>query len=110
VRLIDEAKRWAIKVDVTTVGFVVSSWVSSIMEKLNEQPENIQLFETIEEIMGVIKPLSLSLDLWKAQNIYFSISRNFYNSMKEKAERGDTQAEQWVDDFLKLGEYLHVKI
>ena len=110
VRLIDEAKRWAIKIDVTTVGFVVSSWVSSIMEKLNEQPENVQLFETIDEIMGAIKPLSLSLDLWKAQNIYFSISRNFYNSMKEKAERGDTQAEHWVDDFLKLGEYLHIKI
>ena len=108
-KLIDEAKRWSIKVDTTTIGFVVNSWVNSIMEELYQQPENVQLFEKIDNTMEVLKPLSLSLDLWKAQNLYFSIGKNCYTTMKERAASGDNSAERWTEEFLKLGNYLYVK-
>lgn len=109
-KLIDDAERWPIKIDTTTIGFVASSWINSLMERLYQQPEDIELFEKIDNTLEVLKPLSLSLDLWKAQNIHFSISRDFYNTMKERSENGDKLAERWVEDFLKLGHYLHVKV
>ncbi|MBI4682602.1 MAG: DUF3536 domain-containing protein [Nitrospirae bacterium] len=37
-RLIEEIKRWSINVDSTTVGFIASSWVHSVMKKLIAQP------------------------------------------------------------------------
>jgi alpha-amylase/alpha-mannosidase (GH57 family) len=110
MKAIDEVKRWAIKIDTTTVGFIVSSWVESLMEQLNKEPENVQLFEKIYNVMEFIKPLSLSLDLWKAQNIYFSISKDFYQTMRTKAEKRDDNAKRWVENFIKLGNYLHVKV
>jgi hypothetical protein len=109
-KLIDEAKRWSIRIDITTVGFVVSSWLNAIMERLTEQPEDIQLFDKIDSAMEALKPLSLSLDLWKAQNIYFSMGRNFYDTMKEKATNGYDVAQRWLECFRKLGYYLHVKV
>jgi alpha-amylase/alpha-mannosidase (GH57 family) len=109
-RLIDETQQWSITIDATTIGFKVSTWVHSVMERLHEQPEDIYLFEKITEAMEVMRPLSLSLNLWKTQNIYFTIGEGMYESMKEKAEKGDDQAAQWVDGYVKLGRYLQVKI
>ena len=109
-KLIDETRRWSVNIDTTTIGFVASSWLNLLMEKLYQQPENLRLFEKIDNTLEVLKPLSLSLDLWKTQNDYFSKGKNFYNTMKEKAENGDSFAKNWVKVFLKLGYYLNVKV
>ncbi len=109
-RLIEEAKRWSTKIDTTTIGFIASSWVNSIMEKLDKKPKDIELLEKINNTMELSTPLSLSLDLWKAQNIYFSIGRSYYKTMKEKAAKRDNFAQRWLKGFLKLGYYLHVRI
>ncbi|HDH34790.1 MAG TPA: DUF3536 domain-containing protein, partial [Nitrospirae bacterium] len=103
-RLIDDIRKWSIKVDATTVGYVASRWITRTMERLNEGPEDIVLIEKINDALEASAPLALPLDLWKAQNIYFSIGRKLHGSMKEKA------ATEWLEVFLRLGHDLHVKI
>jgi len=109
-RLIDDTNRWGIKIDTTTITFRVNSWVNAIMEKLTGEPEHIQLFEQIVDAMEIMAPLSLSLNLWKAQNDYFVISSDILSAMKTKADQGDSAARQWMDTFIRLGSYLQVKI
>ncbi len=109
-KLIDETKRWVIMIDKTTIGFVASSWLNTLMERLYKQPENLQLFEKIDNTLEVLKPLSLSMDLWKPQNVHFLIGKNYYKTMKEKAAKGDAFAERWVEVFRKLGYYLNIKV
>ena len=108
-KLINEAEKWNIKIDTTTLSYVVSSWLNTIMDKIYKQPEDLQLFEMIDKILEIVKPLSLSLDLWKAQNNYFSLWNNAYSTMKDKAEKGDSFAGNWVENFLKLGILLKCK-
>ena len=60
--------------------------------------------------METLKPLPLPLNLWKAQNIYFSISQSFFKEMKERENEGDESSRQWVECFTKLGDNLHVKV
>lgn len=109
-RIIEEIKRWSINVDTTTVGFIASSWVHTVMERLNEQPEEMRLFELVKDTLEALTPLCLQLNLWKAQNIYFSIRKNHFTGMKKKAETGDGFSADWVEAFSKLGHCLHVKI
>jgi alpha-amylase/alpha-mannosidase (GH57 family) len=109
-KLIVDAKKWSIKIDTTIMGFVVSSWVESAMEQLSEQTHNIHLFEMIDNVMEILKPLSLTLNLWKAQNIYFSISRKVLRYMEDRVSNGDREAMRWMEEFRRLGDYLHVKI
>ena len=109
-KLIDETKRWSIKIDTTTIGFVASSWLNSFMERLYQQPEDLQLFEKVDNTLEILRPLSLSMDFWKPQNIHFLIGKNFYTTMKEKASKGDVFAERWVEVFRKLGYYLNIKV
>ncbi|MBI5408408.1 MAG: DUF3536 domain-containing protein [Nitrospirae bacterium] len=108
-KLLDETKRWSIKLDITTIGFVASLWLNSVMERLSEQYENIRLFERLDVTLELLKPLSLPLNLWKAQNIYFSIGKSHFSEMKEDASKGDTFARKWIEGFSKLGYYLQVK-
>lgn len=109
-RLINDVQKWSIKVDATTVGYVASTWITGVMERLSEEPEDIVLIEKINDTLGAATPIALPLDLWKAQNIYFSIGRELYETMKEKAGRADDVAKKWLDAFLRLGHYLQVKI
>ncbi|MBI5740892.1 MAG: DUF3536 domain-containing protein [Nitrospirae bacterium] len=109
-KIMDETRRWYVKIDTTTIGYIASTWVNSVMERLSERPEDVGLFDTIDETFELIKPLSLSLNLWNAQNIYFSIGKNILSGMKVRAEGGDPAARKWVEGFTKLGYYLHVKV
>jgi alpha-amylase/alpha-mannosidase (GH57 family) len=109
-RVIGETKKWSIKIDTTTINFVASSWINVAVSELNKSPENLELLEKINTVFEVTEPLSLSLDLWKAQNIYFSIGKNLLDPMKKKASTGDDFAERWIEEFLRLGYYMRVKI
>jgi hypothetical protein len=109
-RLIEEIRRWSIKTDTTTIGFIASSWVHSVMEKLNGQPDNIQLMALLKDTLEALTPLHLPLNLWEAQNIYFSIQRKIHQRMKDEAEKGNSSSRQWMDSFSQLGYYLHIKI
>ncbi|RJQ23223.1 MAG: DUF3536 domain-containing protein [Nitrospiraceae bacterium] len=109
-KLMGETKRWSINLDTTTIGFVASTWINSVMEKLAENRQDVKLFEKIDVILETLKPLSLPLNLWKAQNIYFSLGKDYLGGIKEKAGKGDGHSQKWVEAFNRLGQYLHVRI
>ena len=109
-RLIDETNRWSVRVDTTTMGFKVGEWINTKMETFREEPDQTELPERINDALETLEPLSLSLNLWKAQNIYFAISQDVFKAMKEKDEKGDNLSKQWIECFIKLGNNLHVKV
>lgn len=108
--LINETKKWSLEIDKGTIGFVANSWINSLIERINQQPEEIPLFKKIESALKLLISLSVELDLWEAQNAYFSIGKKLYDPMKEKAEKGDDFAKRWIEVFHQLGSQLHVKI
>ena len=109
-RLIDEISRWSVRIDNTTMGFKVGEWINTKMENFREEPDQTELPERINDALETLKPLSLSLNLWKAQNNYFAISQDFFRVMKKKDEEGDDSSKQWVACFTKLGNNLNVKV
>ncbi|UCH81036.1 MAG: DUF3536 domain-containing protein [Nitrospiraceae bacterium] len=109
-RLIDETSRWSVRIDSTTMGFKVTTWINTSMERFSKKPDRAELPERIIDALEILKPLLLSLNLWKAQNMYFAVSQDFFRDMKEKADQGDESSKQWVGSFIKLGNYLNIKI
>lgn len=108
-RLLQETKKWSFELDKTTLGFVASRKINSLMERVLETPEDVSLLETIEGMFKILSDLSLELDLWKTQNVYFSIGKDLYGGILKKAERGDETAKKWIEHFNNLQDYLHVK-
>jgi len=108
--LINEVNRWSFTIDREAIGFVATSWINSCMEKLRRKPSNTLLFEKIENVLKVINTLSIKLDLWEAQNVYFYMGENIYKTIKKKALADEAQYKRWIEAFRKLGYFLGVKV
>jgi hypothetical protein len=106
--LVQEMKRWAFKRDQAGFGFVASKRLSQLMQKLEEHPEDIILMEKITVVFELLEQLNLDTDLWKAQNIYFSMARRIYPDILSQCEH-DELAQRWVAWFERLGDVLQVK-
>jgi len=78
------------------------------MQRLAGIPEDTTLLETIGDVLRVLSAIPLELDLWKAQNIYFSIGTQRHDEMEKRSDQRDSNAKTWLEHFNRLGEYLNV--
>jgi alpha-amylase/alpha-mannosidase (GH57 family) len=107
--LVDAIDKWSFEVDKTIISFLATRSLTALMKQLDDSPEDLTLLETIDGALAVLERLPLTLDLWKAQNIHFSISKKFYGIKRDQAEGGDEDAGQWIERFDKLGTRLEVR-
>ncbi len=108
-RLIEEVKRFSLDLDRKSLGFVVSQRINSLMREFSAKPEGIVFLEAIERIFGILGDLNLEMDLWAAQNIFFSIGKERYDAMEERAAQGEETARKWLERFNRVAESLSVE-
>jgi hypothetical protein len=84
--------------------------ITSLMERLFEDPEDVHLMETIVKLLKLLKKTPLTLDLWKSENLCFLIRRIYYEGFTYRSERGDTKALTWISLFKTLYENLNMKM
>jgi hypothetical protein len=107
-KLISESKKWHLELDKPALSFIATSKINALMERLANTPKDIHLMTRIGTTLKVLEPLSLELNLWKAQNTYFSIGKKLLNGMRERAEK-EPGARRWIECFDSLGNCLYVK-
>lgn len=108
--LIQEAKKWSVNIDKDTLGFVASKRIVSLMSELNKAPRNTEIMKKIINILELLKPLSIPLRLWKAQNICLFVEKELFAKLESLSNNNDRQAQEWVKTFRKLSEELNVKV
>ncbi len=108
-RLVEESQGWPIELDKATISYLVCEKINGLMEKLSQNPHETSLLENVIRLFEVFEVLLLDLDLWRAQNVYFSIASQHFEGMKEKADQEDPAARKWVELFDRLEHYLHVR-
>jgi len=80
------------------------------MERIEKQPYDIAMLQKMEKVLGLIKSVSVQLNLWKSQNTYFSIHNRLKPEISERIAKGDHSARTWADIFRGLGEQLDIKV
>ncbi len=108
--LVKEINELSLESDKITLAFIVSNKIEDLMIQFSKQPGDLKKLETILKFFQIISKLNLDLNLWQAQNIYFSIGKRLYIVMRESAERGDQNAKKWFECFNELSNYLYVKL
>ncbi|MGZ3591682.1 MAG: DUF3536 domain-containing protein, partial [Thermodesulfobacteriota bacterium] len=109
-RLILESNRWGIQLDKEAIEYDVSLWAASLLEKVTRDQINPSLFVRITNALKLLEPLSLSVNFWKAQNIYLSLKEQIENELSGKAEESHHSAREWLDAFNDLGRTLGIKV
>lgn len=106
---VDDIKRFSLKLD-KNIGFVAGIKINELMRSFSRNIEDCSLLEDIVSLMKIMELLSLDLDLWKTQNLYFSISKKNFAAKQLEAEHSDEAARRWVKCFNELGGYLKVRV
>lgn len=109
-KLISDAKRLSLSFDKETAAFLVGEIVVTKMVAFEMDCENTPLLESIVHFMDTIASLELTVNLWKVQNIYFSVGTAQYLEQMKRVNTGDLIALRWTDAFLSLGSRLNVRI
>jgi len=78
------------------------------MTRLTRHSRETKLLHLICEFLRVCHILPLNLNVWRAQNIYFSMAQRLYPKMKGLAEQGDEDARVWMSAFEQLSKFLKV--
>ncbi len=107
--LIDEIKRWSIDIDKETVNFMATNKINCLLGEFLEKTDDLKLLKDISVMMSTLKPLSLDLQLWEAQNIYFAIIKKSYSKMSWVSKKGNNVAKAWLELFNNVGTYLQIK-
>ncbi len=105
-----EVRKWNIELDKSTLGYTGSERINYLMHLLKEEPFNIELMKEIETSLRILNDLVIELNIWKAQNILFLLSKKHLKNIKKKAEANDEAAKEWFELFKKIEEDLHVRI
>jgi alpha-amylase/alpha-mannosidase (GH57 family) len=103
-QLSDEFIKWNVKIDNPAALHL------AISERLFLELQNGQVgtgaIEAVDKVLNILKILrsmQIEPDIWKAQNLYFSMLRKFQSGIKTFPNR------EFEDLFLELGKHLQVK-
>jgi alpha-amylase/alpha-mannosidase (GH57 family) len=107
-RLIQQAREWRIQMETTELGYKAGWKVDHLMAHLEEAPEETGLLRRIVGILDILQPLSLDLNLWQSQNIFFHLVQNTFEGMRQRASQGEEEAGEWIDLLRQLAGHLNV--
>jgi alpha-amylase/alpha-mannosidase (GH57 family) len=105
-----DIKKWRVSIDTVELEFIVRYKLEELMERLQKNPTDIDLVRKIKKIIEMMSLLSLEVNSWHIQNIYFDIAKSFYKDMIESAEGRQKDIAGWRDAFRELGEVLYFNV
>lgn len=105
--LLDSATREKVVLDAAGLSFTLEKALERMMERLRTDPTDLTLLQKLEAVIELTRSLPFTVNLWKAQNIYYQMLQSVYPEFRARTDR-DAQA--WVRHFISLGEKLYVRV
>ncbi len=102
-----EIKSFPLSIDNPKLNIVAANKIADMMAELDNNIDNIELMNTIIEMLAIINRLPVSPDWYEAQNTAFKIKKAYY---EERNADDDQKAQQWCELMKKLFEHLNMKI
>ncbi len=109
--LAQEARRFPVELEKQTLSFLASRKVNRAVEHFfNAGGVDAPLLENMVGFLKVLEGFGLDLNLWKAQNLFFSLHKKCLEERRQSAVARGEDIGRWLAAFIKLGEYLKVKV
>jgi alpha-amylase/alpha-mannosidase (GH57 family) len=102
----NEISRWNIPVDVVEIEFKIRKKLEQIMKGWYDEPDNTDVLVDIQKRLETIQMLSIEMNNWHIQNIYYKAAKEMFAPNLRKARSGDKKASQWVYVFKNVGQLL----
>lgn len=101
--LVEEIGRFGPPLDEVSISFAAGRRISALMESIVEDPASVERTRLLTRLLRLLRSVPVQLDLWKAQNLYFSMCGAFRPADAAGWNR------EWLQAFDELGTELAVR-
>lgn len=106
--LLEDSRAAHLPLDAATLQPPISQALLRLVTRLASAPSDLTLLQTLTEIMQLVSTLPFSVELWKVQNVFYTLCQTAYPAFRQKAAQDDPQARLWVHHCHALGDLLAV--
>ena len=109
-RLLDVVNKWGFDLRGDDLVLSATACVHRQVARLRSSSRDLALLERIQKLLTLLKELGLDLDVWQAQDTFFTVILSIYAAEQERALGGDSQAQEWVRLAKDIGELLRIRV
>jgi hypothetical protein len=106
---LQEAMNWNVQLD-SGLEFMIRRKGEHLVGELKKHPYDNSRLLDFAGYMELLRSLPLDVNYWIMQNIYYEIARDVYGDILQNANRGNEQAQKWIEAFRKAGNLLFFNI
>ena len=104
-RLARELKEWGFDIEnEQSFKLAASERIFYEIQKIAFADFSLEKLDMLNQIFDTLSTISVELDIWKSQNLYFSMMNGF--------NKGEWvfSSDEWRNKFIKLGKYLKIRM
>jgi hypothetical protein len=108
--LLREAQGSNVLLDKTTLEFLLRKKVESLAQRFASDPANVEKLIHLKSALKIVKQMPFPVNVWMAQNHVYAVKAGLYQRTRRKAQRGDSKAQPWLDNYVELCDLLCIRI
>lgn len=108
--LVETARTWQVELDADGISYDLKENLEKMIIRLSNDPENLEELKNLLDAVILARGLPFPVDLWNVQNVYWRMLQGVYPEYKQRAEKKDPQAADWLEVFKSLGKNLSVRV
>ena len=108
--LLDEVQTWQVELDTEGLSYLLQQSLEKMMANLVASPEDADLLKELLAVTQLSRSAPFPVDLWRVQNLYHQLFHSAYPEFKIRAQQGDNVAQEWLSQFISLGQLLSIRV
>ena len=98
------------ELDTEGLSYLLQETLEGMMARLVTTPEDIDFLKELLAVAEMLRTLPFHVDLWKVQNLYHEMLKSTYPEFQTRAQQGDKAAQEWLNQFVPLGQQLSIRV
>jgi alpha-amylase/alpha-mannosidase (GH57 family) len=108
--LLDDAQAAGVKLETNGAAHTLALSIEQIAAQFAANPTDLRCLQDFAAIAEIARIVPFEVDMWRAQNNYYTAQQRVAPPQRARAEAGDAKARRWLDQFARLGELLRFRV
>jgi len=109
-QLVQEVVDWDLDMDRVTAAFVVQHRLEEFMGRFHARPQDVSWAQKTRELLEVLSPLNLKIELWRVQNLFFRTLKEHAPQSQKARGLFARLPQNWMEDVRELGKLLNIHV
>jgi alpha-amylase/alpha-mannosidase (GH57 family) len=108
--LLRESQLNGIPLDKTTLEFLLRHKLEILASRFHGDPFNMEKLLELQQGLKIVRLMPFHVNLWQPQNYVYGIQMTLYPRIRRRAQRGETKAQEWLEQYTLLCDLLTLRI